>query len=254
MKHLIYHVAPLEANNIWVMNLRQLLRRSFRVFTGRRVIAVAQGPGCVSTEHVKQALSDYSLGDEQWEILELPNDKKLREVITFLPLLRSVLNESGYVFYAHTKGNSTVDGVPGATRWRNTMYHHLLDRDTECIEIMKSGASMVGCCQMQWSPVKARDAQQVPRPTLRRTPFPSRLENTHQWIFAGTFYWFRLDRVAHNPRRFVVPADRYAVEAWPGQMFTAESCYSMWNPFHPRHAMSPYDPKWYEAKYDDNAS
>jgi hypothetical protein len=250
IKHCIAHVCALKTNDIWLRNLDKLCR-GWTTFDGRRVIATVTGDDIHPPDVVLEAFRERVGREAIPEMLVFPNDPKLREVVTFLPLLEAIRNENGCALYTHSKGNSTVDGVPGATRWRNAMYHHLLDRADECATLLERGFSMVGTNKMLWTPMKDHERKTAPRPLLRKAPYPSGIDNEFSWMFAGTFFWFRLDHVFSNERWRKVPADRYAAEAWPGQMFPADQGYSMWDPFHPRHAMSPYDPKWYPAEFDD---
>lgn len=256
-RHLIYHVCPLIANDGWLKNLDQLAKR-WSVFDGTKMFAIAQGDGCVDEDSVYGELAGRDMDDAQTACDVYSNDKQLREVVTFLPLLEAVKTEcaSGdVVFYAHTKGNSTKDGVAGATRWRNSMYHWLLGRADDCCARLAEGARMVGTNKMVWRPMPTgtmhSEVQRLPRPLLHKTPFPGGLDNRYQWIFAGTFYWFRADAVFENLHWREVPTDRYAAEAWPGQMFQHDECHSMWDPFNPRLAASPYRPEYYPKEFDD---
>jgi hypothetical protein len=249
-RHLIYHVCPLKGNDIWLKNLDQLAKR-WSAFDGTKNFAVVQGEGLHDEDVVFGELAGRGMEDGQTLHVTAPNDKRLREVATFMPLLETIRGLDGCAFYAHTKGNSTKDGVAGATRWRNAMYHHLLGKASECTRRLEDGASMVGTNKMLWTSPTEHERRTLPRPTLRKSPYPTRLDNKFQWMFAGTFFWFRLDRVFSNPRWKDVANDRYGAEAWPGQMFPHDECHSMWDPFHPRHALSPYDPKYYSPEFDD---
>jgi hypothetical protein len=255
-KHLIYHICPLLTNDGWLRNLDQLAKR-WSVFDGTKTFAAVQSEECESLETVHIALASRGL-TSNYAVLVFNNDKKLREVVTFLPLLKAVkvvCKPDDFVFYAHTKGNSTKDGVQGATRWRNMMYHWLLGRADDCCQRLTEGARMVGTNKMIWRPMPAStmhsEIRRLPRPVLCRTPFPSKLDNRWQWIFGGTFFWFRADAVFSNERWDFIPVDRYAAEAWPGQMFQHDECHSMFDPFSPRLAASPYDPKYYPKEFDD---
>lgn len=253
-RHLIYHVCPLTANDGWLRNLDQLAKR-WSVFDGTKTFAIVDGDGLEPIETTLRELNARGMEDADTALLFRSNDKRLREVVTFLPLLEVASKLEGYVFYAHTKGNSTKDGIAGATRWRNSMYHWLLGRADDCCARLAEGARMVGTNKMVWRPMPIgtmhSEMQRLPRPLLRKTPFPGGLDNRYQWIFAGTFFWFRADAVFESPHWREVPADRYAAEAWPGQMFQHDECHSMWDPFNPRLAASPYRPEYYPKEFDD---
>lgn len=228
IRNLIYHVCPLASNDTWRANVRQLLRR-WDVFNGRRVVAIAFGAGLLPPAAVREAFAGHAC-----EFLELPNDRDLREVATFLPLLISVANqdERQATFYAHTKGNSTEGSALGAMYWRNEMYHRLLDHWQECMAALENAAA-VGIHKIRW-------------PDNSPSIYPTRLE-CGKWMFAGTFFWFRHDLVFghHCWRRLSI--DRYGAEAWLAGLFGPEqvkSVYQLW-PEERFPTPSPYDPTIY---------
>ncbi len=232
IRNCIYHVAPLAKNDLWQKNVAQLLKRS-AVFTGKKIAAIATGDGILPPAVVREAFSGHG-----FTFLEIPNDRQLREVVTFLPLLQSVasVNPSEVTFYAHTKGNGTAESVKGARRWANSMYHHLLD-DWERVRRFLLSSPMAGTHKMEWPG--------------DRSPYPSRLKHG-QWMYSGTFYWFRHDRVFNHPKWAEIPNDRYGAEAWPSGLFDAKEVLSVWQPWganekHP----NPYTPELYPAEFDD---
>lgn len=229
IRDLIYHVCPIRDNDIWKRNIEQLLAR-FHVFNGRKFIAIATGERMQPPEMVTQLFS----GQERTQFIMVPNDRHLREVASFMPLLESVetLNENVAVFYAHTKGNSTVDSVEGATYWRNVMYHMLLDKWGNRMEDLINGAAAVGTHLISW-------------PVGHASPYPSRLMHG-QWMFAGTFFWFRAARVFSHPKWHIIPRDRYGAEAWLSGLFERNQVKCCWQPWPPgtMHP-DPYDPGLY---------
>ncbi len=229
-----HHVCPLTSNDGWRQNVRQLLRRQ-DAFNGKRVAAIACGPGLEPPSAVRRAFAG-----SRFEFLELPNDPQLREVVSFLPLLLSACNPSPHeaTFYAHTKGNSTAENRLGAIYWRNAAYHHLLDRWPECMAAL-GGHACCGIHKMVWPP----DA---------RSPYPTGLRHG-QWMFAGTFFWFRNDAVFSHAAWRQVPMDRYGAEAWLAGLFAphqATSMYQRW-PEHESPSQSVYDPALYDNPIDD---
>ena len=234
IRNLIYHVCPLKTNDGWRMNVRQLVRR-MGVFNGQRVIAIARGEGLEPPDAVRDELAGF--GCDFWE---LPNDPQLREVATFLPLLITVANqdERQATFYAHTKGNSTIDSRLGAELWRNEMYHQLLDEWQDCMADLGEHVAC-GINKIVW-----------PEPS--QSPYPTRL-STGRWMFAGTFFWFRHDLVfGHNHWRRVA-MDRYGAEAWLGGMFEPEHAKSRFQPWPETQfpCPSPYNPLLYESPIRD---
>lgn len=235
IRNCLYHVCALQANDLWRANVRQLVRRR-HVFNGQVTIALATGEGI---------LAPYLVASEfrSWpgvRLLELPNDRELREVASFLPLLISVADpdERQATFYGHTKGNSTEGDVRGSIYWRNAAYHHLLDRADDCLEELETHAA-VGIHKMIWPPELD-------------PPYPSGLRHGH-WMLAGTFFWFRHDRVFTHRRWRHVPADRYGAEAWLAGLFPpqeAASVFQLWDEWeYP--TPNPYDPKLYPEPIED---
>jgi hypothetical protein len=229
IRDLIYHICPLLDNDIWIRNVEQLLAR-FHVFNGRKVIAIATG----ERMHSPDMVMGLFRGHDMVRFMKVPNDRNLREVASFPLLLDAVETENENVacFYAHTKGNSTVDSVEGATYWRNVMYLKLLDEWQDRMKDLEAGAAAVGTHLIGW-------------PKGTRSPYPSRLMHG-QWMFAGTFFWFRSARIFTHPDWRQVPRDRYGAEAWLAGLFERDQvkcCFQPWPPgtMHP----DPYDPQLY---------
>jgi len=235
-RNLIYHVYASQANDLWRMNVRQLVRR-WHVFNGRKVIAIALGGMSTHTAAAVRAEFGEPAGVE-W--LEIPNDVRLREVATFRPLLEAIqsTNANEATFYAHTKGNSTADDATGAMRWRNMMYARLLDQVATVMECLRV-APCVGTTKIIW-----RKGDRIPYPTQLRHG---------RWMFAGTFFWFRNDRVFSHPRWRDVPQDRYGAEAWLSGLFADHEGISLCQPWpaHEYPTPNPYTPALYNWRYDD---
>jgi len=234
----LYHVYPSTANDVWRANVRQLLKR-MHVFNGRLVVAVAVDDTTHTAQEVQREFGDV----RRIEMLVLPNDPTLRETATLLPLLEAVQseNKAEATFYAHTKGNSTRDSALGAELWRNAMYHHLLDHVHVCRDLLMSHPC-VGTHKMVY-----------PRhsPDLR-VPYPTRLQHGN-WLFAGTFFWFRHDAVFTHPAWRDVPRDRYGAEAWLSGLFHHQQAASVFQPWpadqYP--TPSPYNPRIYRRPIRD---
>lgn len=225
--NLLYHVCPLKSNDVWRANVRQVVRR-LGIFNGRKVVAVATGEKLHGVEVVRRAFDDPAI-----EYLEIPNDKELREVASFVPLLEAVesTNPEEASFYAHTKGNSTRDNALGAEMWRNQMYHSLLDGVSVCRDLLWTHPC-VGTHKMQYPP--------------EMVPFPSKLKHGN-WFFAGTFFWFRHQDVYAHPKWRDVPRDRYGAEAWLSGLFDVRQAASVFQPWPASEfpTPSPYDPALY---------
>ncbi len=233
VRNCIYHVYASTRNDLWERNVNQLLKR-IALFNGRRVVAIAYGQDdIVPFDQVAQRFAGQG-----FEILKILNCRELREVASFRSLLESVasLDPEAATFYAHTKANSTNDDPLGAKRWAHLMYDKLLR--PEVPELLAEW-SAVGTHKMQW-----------PRGTCFQ--FPSMLQRG-QYMFAGTFFWFRHDRVFAHPQWRDIPHDRYGAEAWLAGFIPPEECHSVWQPpgFDRYPTSSPYNPSHYPEHYDD---
>jgi hypothetical protein len=239
-RNLIYHCCPLVNNDLWRRNVEQLLAR-IDLFNGYKIVAVSTGDSGLlhPIDEVRQELGQHSSGVR---FIQVPNDRNLREVVSFRPLLDAVytLDPNQVVFYAHTKGNATFDSVEGATYWRNVMYHKLLDGWLDRMaELAKYPA--VGTHKMWWG----KD---------QRSPYPSRLAYGN-WMFAGTFFWFRACKVfekeSHTTRNGnswkTIPQDRYGAEAWLSGLFDKDEVHSCFQPWEKDAKFpNPYDPELYK--------
>jgi PAS domain-containing protein len=206
-RNLLYHITPFATNDIWLRNVRQLLKR-IDLFNGRRVIAVATGDGLVPPDEIRNAFGRHEI-----EILTRPNSSELRENATFLPLLKRIADPDPHTatFYAHAKGvakDVLCLGDPlGSRYWRNAMYHELLD-DWERINELLEDYAIVGTHRRQHN----EDHRIYPDG-----------QSESSWHFAGTFFWFRnADVFATNQWREVWQPTGWGAEAWPGRMFDFE--------------------------------
>jgi len=230
VRNLIYHCCPLKSNDLWRANVRQLLDHP-EAFNGRRLIAVGTGEGMHDLDEVRKELGNFA------ELMPIPNDKELREVVSFLPLLCGVASTASNeaTFYAHTKGNSTADSVEGATYWRNAGYRYLVGEWESCAEHLRSHKA-VGIHKMVY-------------PTPSDSPFPSGLRHG-RWMFCGTFFWFRNDQVFNQAKWRKVPVDRYGAEAWLSGLLAPEECKSVYQkwPEEIYPTPNPYDPQLYAGE------
>jgi hypothetical protein len=226
IRNLIYHVCPLTTNDIWKWNIEQLKRR-IDLFNGKRHIAIAVGEGLHPPAVVKEAFDD-----PRCTFFEIPNDKTLREVASFLPLLVSVQStrSNEALFYAHTKGNSTDNKGTGPRLWTTMMYQKLLGEWQKCIDLLQT-YNAVGTNFMAW---------------IGQSPYPSGLAHSN-WMFAGTFWWARHDRIFGHPNWRYVPADRYGAEAYLAGLSPHHAVISVYQKWPPGDfpKVSPYDPKLY---------
>lgn len=250
-RNLIYHCAPLVANDGWRENLAKV-RQHIDLFNGRRIVAIAcSGPGqgsgyqTHSPDVVREALAGCGC-----EFVDVPNDPVLRECVSFLQLLLRIHSTDAHeaTFYAHSKGNATLQtsdrSLPdasrlrGVVRWRNAMYRHLLGDSGKVMDLLRRHAC-VGTTQIEHAKLE---------------PYRWGEGLSHgYWHFAGTFFWFRHDRIFTRPTWRNVPTHHYGVEAWLGGFVPIAETASALQPWDkracPQNGM--YDPATYGSKYDE---
>jgi hypothetical protein len=232
-RNLIYHIYP---HGSWLDAVRETAVH-VDVFNGRRLVAIAVDSD-MDIEAVREIVTPLL---KPTQLFVMPNDKDLRETVTFEPLLRAVLNDSQAeaTFYAHSKANTTDGNVDAATVWRQVMTANLLGRWQDAMRHLQSHV-FVGTHKMIW-------------PSHQPSPFPTRLKPNHPWMHSGTFWWFRHDEVSLRYKPEMVARDRYAVEAFPGQLVPHEMAYSMWQPWDEHESAwpqrFPYDPGLYDTDY-----
>lgn len=231
VRNLIYHAFPTKQNGVFERNAYQL-RQRLDVFNGRKIISIATGAdNCHTVDEVKAMLPGC-------EYIVIPNDAVLCEVASFPGLLKEVENTNPHeaTFYAHAKGNSSNASVEGVARWRNAMYHHLLDR----VDDVTKGLlryPMVGVMKLQ--------SDEPPWKMFG-------LVNS-KWMFSGTFFWFRHDAVFLQPNWATLHQDRFGVEAWPGGLFPTEDALSLYNPWNQDAygTFNTYSPNNHGPEFDD---
>lgn len=233
VRNLIYHVCPMERSDEWRKNLDQLMRR-WSVFNGKKIIACADGPGLHPTSVV------YDILPKDCEVVSIHNDIANREQATFPYLLDRIKNSNSNeaTFYAHSKGVLTKANQRGSIRWRNAMYHYLLDDMEHIGECLQTHAA-VGTTKI------TKKKKEWIVPTGKTLPC--------QWIFAGTFFWFRHDAVFAYPEANVVYDDRYAVEAWLGTFLPVEEGVTVFQPWPDEVGFEPnaYNPNYYGRQFDE---
>lgn len=196
VKNLAYHLWPNEHTGMWRWNVAELTRR-WPVFTGRKIIAIATGPGTASVETVRAALPSDS------EIIEVANDPTIGEVASFETMLDMLAepDPKQITFYAHAKGTkySYDDLARRKVRdWSEMMYASMLDYPDLIDESLRSHP-------MCGSVLKAH----------RKSEWGMGVE----WHISGTFYWFRHDAIFSRDGWRCVPRRWLGTEVWPALMF-----------------------------------
>lgn len=193
-RHLLYHAYPLaSAAPVWKAGLSRL-RDRWDVFTGRKLVAVMTGPDLAPPSEVAAELPADA------ELLPLPNDPRLREVVSWMPLWDAVLAtaaDADAVLYAHAKGVTRPDGV--CRRWAEAMYAAALDR-TEAV----------------WEQLKTRPIAGAFKKVGRAFP-----GSKSAWHYSGAFFWARAGDFKNRPWR-KAELQWWGTESWPGTAYSPE--------------------------------
>lgn len=165
-RNLLYHVCPYPGSGVWQRNVEQI-RKRMSLFNGRRSVAIVTGPNLEHPDVVRRAF-----GDDVGDYLIMPNDPKLREAKTLIPLLERVqtADPREATFFGHTKG-VTRPVNPGVTvhRWADLMYESCLD---------------------DWAPVAKMLSSRVSAGSFLKigSGFQG---SASRWHYSGTFWWIR---------------------------------------------------------------
>lgn len=195
-RNFMMHIWPVAGFGAWQWNVEQVLKRA-ELFNGRRVVAIATSKETDSADAVKEMFRDFTD-----EFIVVPNNKSLREVITFVPLLERFesANPNEVTFCCHGKCVRHNIGVEesGSTifRWTQAMYETCLDYMPLVMEQLRTKA-MTGSFK-------------------RHGMFKTR--GNYRWHYSGTFYWFRNADVYRRNWRYI-DKKFFGSESWPGLMF-----------------------------------
>ena len=193
VRHLTYHIWPTKRSDCWRWNLEQLAQR-FDLFNGIKCVGIVTDK---DTETVDDVLSfAESLGITFDRVEAMKNNVKLREVVTWLPMLKRLdlrnADETEVVFSAHAKGTQYENG--SFTRdWTRLMYESCLD---------------------YWPLVSRQLQSSLMTGSFREFGL---LGKWHDWAYSGTFYWWRAREIG---QRKWMDVDQWfaGTESWPGKM------------------------------------
>lgn len=198
VRNCTYHIWPVRGG-AWQWNCDQLLQRA-SLFTGKRIVAIVTSADAEPAEVVMDYMRGFAT-----EFIVLRNDRQLREVTTFVPMLER-LEEGGVnevTFCCHSKGvrHKVAVDDEGSTlfRWAAAQYETCLDHWDLVAEQLRTKA-MTGSFK-------------------RHGMFATRGNN--KWHYSGTFYWFRNHDVFQRNWRYV-DQKFFGTESWPGHMFKAD--------------------------------
>jgi hypothetical protein len=118
------------------------------------------------------------------------------------------------------------------------MYHRNLD-DWDLVHQNLVKYPMVGIFKINWSSWRV---ESVPGGNF----YPSGLLSG-EWMFAGTYFWFRHDATFMNPYAMHPANDNYGVEAWPALLWDHSLGYTIHQPWNEHQAPNPnlYTPQVY---------
>lgn len=190
-RHFLYHMGAFKHTDTWKRNVQHVLKR-LNLFNGRRVVAIITGADFVDPKEVE----DEFRGEV--DTFTIPNNQKLREVATFVPLLSEVEQfKDDVTFYAHSKGvtRPVNEGVT-VHPWTDIMYETNLDYFPLVHERLKT-RPIAGSFK------KVGHGFRGSRST---------------WHYSGTFYWFRNADVFDRKWR-KIDMLWWGTESWPGIMF-----------------------------------
>lgn len=190
---LTYHVWPTMRSDCWRWNVEQLSRRA-GLFNGPKVLGVAIDETTHSADEVVRHAAAGGLTFDR--VIVVRNNPKLREVVTFRPMLEAIGMPSRdpglVVFSAHAKGTQYEDG--SFTRdWTELMYRSCLD---------------------YWPLVEQHLRHALFTGSFREFGL---LGKWKDWAYSGTFYWWRAAEIA---KREWWAVDNWFAgsESWPGKL------------------------------------
>lgn len=190
-RNLACHILPRSAGHQWRRTVEHLNRR-WSLFNGRKIVAIALDDDCDPAADVRRAFDDQSI-----EFLEFQNDPRLGESLTFVPSLEPLqsLRADEFTFRCHAKGSTWARDESISHLWADVMFSTCLD----CPELIDAALEEHALCG-----------------SMRIWERPS-----GYWIYAGSFYWLRHDRVfSRNWRN--IPWNWMGAEDWPGANFSIE--------------------------------
>lgn len=201
--HLLMHVMPVKWNNVWQRSIDQVKMR-LSMFDGRKVIACVTKSAATTMElDGPDAVREYVHGTGI-EVIEVENNKSLREVATW-PKLWNVVeqfkNTQDRVFYCHAKG-VTRPWNPGVTvhPWARLLWGGNLH-----------SRSMV-----------KHSLEQFPITGMFKKVGWGFGGSKSSWHYSGSFFWIRCEEAFKFDRVRRIDNYWWGNESWPGIHFPPE--------------------------------
>lgn len=192
-RHLVYHLMP-APGDVWRWNV-DTLREHWTLFDGSKTVAVMTGENLTPVREVRKYLPP------DCEVIPLPNNPALREVVSWVPLwerLLAVADKDDAVLYAHAKG-VTRKSEP-VTEWTKWMYAACLN----------------------WPAVESQLRAKPIAGAFRRVGkdnFGSASRSL--WHYTGSFFWARVGDFKQRPWK-QIEQRWWGNEAWPGTAYKLE--------------------------------
>lgn len=195
-RHLLYHICPFNHNNVWKENVAAL-RQRLSLFNGGLHVAICTGDGLSPPEEVKDAFADARI-----EYMEVKNDPKLREVVSFLPLFERVsdLGEGHAFLWAHGKGVQTVFREP-VRLWRDAQHVLYLDHWLEVADLLRD-FPVAGAFKKVGRGWRAQ-------------------QSLSNWHYSGSWCWYRAKDLFEQKDWRRIDSFEHGIEPYPSLHFDA---------------------------------
>lgn len=191
---LTYHVWPTRRSDCWQWNLDELGKR-IGLFNGPKAIGIATDEETATPDEVLEYASNRGIHFDH--VITVRNNRRLREVATFLPMLHAIgmpVTDPGVVvFSGHAKGTQYNHGTHTA-EWTKVMYASCLD---------------------YWPLVEQHLRHAIMTGSFRQYGL---LGKWHDWAYSGTFFWWRAAEIAKRVGWNQVDQWFAGTESWPGKM------------------------------------
>lgn len=187
-RHLIGHIYPRRGN--WQWNVTELKNR-LGIFNGTRSIGIVTDDTTDTAAEVRAAFDGERI--DRW--IELPNNPKQREGVTFFPLMDGLpRGEEDLTWYWHGKSAQYGNGI--TRRWADAQHRIMLDGWRDVQDSLED-FPITGA-------FKRRSGWQLYRGS--------------KWHYTGTAFAFRnSDVFSRNWRRLT--RHFFCVEFWPPMLF-----------------------------------
>jgi hypothetical protein len=208
IRHIVFHLFPGPNTSLLELNI-QALQRYAPLFNGRRLMQIAS--------------PDYTppMPLDGWEVTRVVNDPELGETPHFLPALSRLANTSPdeITFYAHTKGVSLGSvarvGADIVRFWTDVMWR----RNLQDISQIERVLMRYPCCGI---------FKETLPPEVSTWHGPYRPKD-HGWQYAGTFFWFRHDRLFSQAQwDYPLARTRFGTERYLDRFFGLNEAWCLW--------------------------